>query len=535
MPRVLQDESEERGRASWAAKLNERLQSRGMSRQRLASAAGVSRAQLDKYADGAVTPPGKHLAKFAELLDYDFFEQLEELGWLAKDDVRVARGRRVVRRQLRIHDELQRLVRLDADVNDIGPAAQIAQPLLQDGWTIRHFRDWLGERRRISFADIIELSPPDRLLPILADTTTIEPTGPLPAVARDATLGLTRAEHRLREIAVETIGADRFHTHECYWSSRAPGRSAFRGRTPAETAGLVLTVPWFLRRRYPGEDAAALTPRGQEGRSSGISSLAMIGLPYSGGPDIAAIIADEILGWGYAGVAMLTRERWHASDSGALRDSREQETARQLARGDDPRVQNTVWFYNEPAALIGSVDEFATATRRPAVIHLRFTDAALDDFLTPEWGGVPGRERADLLGWRDACDAAQRLYTQRHPAEDWLTVDVDLNSDHVGVDGADRREDRYLVDLAEQVELWLATRFGARRPEVHPDEHRLLALLAAPGNAAYTDTDIAAALDITGPAAKLLLSNTMLRHGLTSREELYSFARWRTGVSTGHG
>jgi transcriptional regulator with XRE-family HTH domain len=524
VPKVLPDEREERGRASWAAQLNERLRVQGITRQRLAAEVGIGRAQLDKYADGTVTPPGKHLGRIATILDYDIFEQLERLGWLDQNDVRVARERRFARRRLRIHDELQRLVRLDSEINGVSPATHVLQPLMQDGWTVRHWRDWRGSRRRVSYLDIFELSPPSRLRPLLADTTVAAPDRPLPVVDRIATRDLTRAEQRLREIAVEAIGQDRFHAHECYWSERERHRVTYRDRSPAEIPGLVLAVPWLLRRRYPSDEAALLTHRGER-MGSGLSSLAIIGLPYSGGPDVAALVADEVLGWGYAGVAMLTRERWHAT-GGELGEQREQQTARLLARGDDPRMETTVWFYNHPAALIGSVDQLASSIRRSAVVHLRFSDAAIDEFLLPQWGGTPGRERQDLMAWREVCDAAQRSYTRSYP-EDWLTIDVELSRDHVGFDGEDAREDLYLADIAGQVEAWLSARFDVRRPDVLAEEQPLLALLAAPESGTYSEAEMARALGITRPAAKLMLANVMIRHGLTTREDLYSFARWR--------
>jgi transcriptional regulator with XRE-family HTH domain len=527
MPRTTPDEVEKNGREEWARRLCELLADQGRNRQWLAAEIGVSRAQLDKYADGRVTPPGKHLGAIADKLDFDVFEQLELLRWVSTHDARVARERRVEGRRQGIHQELQRLVRLDAELVGTRPAMSALDPLLRDGWVVRHWVDWRGRRRRISYFDILELTPPQRLRSLAADgdpggLPAHESRSQLPAVDQAAYSGLTRGERRLREIAETVIGTDVFHGQECYWSERQRHVGEYRGRPAAAHPGLVLVVPWFLRRRYPGDTALPLVPR-DDPKGTQFTSLAVLGLPYTGAPDVAGVLADEVLRWGCAGVAALTRERWHTYDRPG-RARLEQETARAMARGTDPRAEFAVWFYNEPEALVDTVGLLATADRPAAVLHLRFSDNALRRFLLPEWGGVPGREVEDLFAWRDACDAAERAYRDRWP-DDWKTVDVELTRALRGFDGEDARSDLYIVDLAAEAERWLGQRYEVRREPVLDEERSLLDVLARSTENELTDPSVAASLGITAAALKYRIENVMNRHGLGTREDLYSFAQ----------
>lgn len=524
MPQLLDDQRERAGRHAWADALEQaRLRHGHITKQELARRCGISRAQLDKYASGAVTPPGKHLSAFAEALGFEFWEQLALLGWLTEEDAAQARRLRVETARLEIYRDLQSLLQMDQEVHDVTPAARLASVLIEDGWTVRHQTAWRGDRVPVAFADAIELTPPAHLSRILTDSPGDQPVPPKesqPEVDRAAQQGLTRGEEQLRAVVVELLGADRWNQHEAYWSERprfAASRAAIQ--PPAPHPGLVVTVPRWLRRRYPGEQAATLRRVERES----LTSMAFLGLPYSGATDLAAEAAD-LLHWGFAGVAMLARRQSPVLPEQDPGHQLQATVARMLASGEDHRAQYCTWAYNEPAALSGSVHLLKDS--QTAVVHARLTDDSIDDFLAPFWGNEgagSNRTKDHILSWRNTCDQAAAEYRRAHGNADWLTIDVELRQEHKGDENESVRQDYYELHLYPEVQRWLKDTYGVTEA-LSKEDQKLLDILGKGEAPGCTDGELAFRLDISLAATKVRVQNLLARLGLTNRASLYTYA-----------
>lgn len=508
MPRVLPDEHEERGKRKWSALVRDGLARSGKTRQGVAEECRISRAQLDKYFNGEVTPPGKHLSAFAAALQVDVIDQLAALGWLNAEDATRHRRSRIQAQQLNVHRELQRLVDLDAEVNDVEPVTRLASPLVRQGWQVRQSLDVRGKEYPVQFAGILELAPPSAERALSSnDLVPVDLSSPL--VDRDALEGLTLGERAKRQEVEQILGSARLHGQDAYWHERSRHVHGYRGLEAAQYPGLVLAVPHHLRRRHPGDRSTFLASR-STGRS--IATLCFVGLPYCGAPDIAAFVSREILDWGYAGVGMLTREQWGVGPQEDHELQLEANMAERLARGDDLRIQKTAWHYNFPQTLPDSVGLLADEVSRAAVVHLRFTDESIDSFLAPYWGDNRERSRSRMLQWRDACDTAEGQYRRQFGADEWLTLDVNLTEAFIGIDpeSEDRRMDYYLGDLGGQVEEWLSDIFDRRRPERDVNTEIVLEVAAGQIDIDGVVQSVSRRLAVTDRHASLLVENAML-------------------------
>ncbi|MFB9744851.1 hypothetical protein ACFFOU_27375 [Pseudonocardia sulfidoxydans] len=191
-----------------------------------------------------------------------------------------------------------------------------------------------------------------------------------------------------------------------------------------------------------------------------------------------------------------------------------------------------MWFLNEPEALDDSLTGLLDGRSRTAVVELRLTKNAIEDFLLKTRGAADHGWTSEAANrWRDRCIDMEAAYNNAGHGDDWLTINVDLGAEHV--DGPDRedaddaRSDVYLAQLAPVAQRWVADRYQVHTPELAPEETALLdILLEGTDGAEPTISEIATRLSITLPAAHIALSNLDQRLRTTSREDLLPAVLW---------
>jgi transcriptional regulator with XRE-family HTH domain len=410
-------------RRRWATEVSQALNENRLSINAAAKEMGISPGRLQAWLNQDVEPSPRVMKDLARVIRRSHSHLLQLLDWLPPE---------MSDAPLRL-EATEKLNEAVADarrwLQGATQAAGLHGGSLLAGALLEASHDWLatvrnsirGQRYPVRYAIRVGFSRVDE-----------EPTPP-----DDARSAADRS--RIEELISDTLVRS-----SASWLS--PERLA--GQTWARRPDLVLTVPALCASRPRGLRPNLLVP----------PSIVVVGIPYAGSQEVAALLAD-LLDWAYLDIQALTAEQFGlASDAPLEVVHRAQiSTARRLL--DDPGgvARQAVWSYRDPDPVlqtfpgIGPELPLVILLRPPPslVAHVTAHDTELDSRHTHLVDAVQHVVRGTLE-------------TRRQPRT-YLILDVpELPLGTQNPDEVDIVFDSY-VELAFQAATWLYETHGAPR------------------------------------------------------------------------
>jgi len=408
-------------RRRWADEVRQAIVEGGLSINAVAKDVGISPGRLQAWLSQDVEPSPRAMKDLARVIGRQHTRLLQLLDWLPAELSAVPMRLEATEKLQEAMAEARRWVEGSTSEAGLGAGSQVAGALLEasDGWEVVLRQAIRGAEHPVRHATLVAFSrvgAPDGAAAPDAATT-----------ARD------RAE-------IMSLIQDTVQRTSAHWL--APDHP--EGRGWPKRPDLVLFVP-VLR---------ATRPRGLLPNLAVPQSIVVVGGPFTGSQDVAALLAGT-LDWAYFELAAAARERFGlAFDAPAeLADSAQAEVARRLLEGPESLGRLTVWSYSALWPIRQTFRQISDEL--PLVVLLRAPDGLLEQasrHLQSQEGVDP--DEAEI-----AQNVARRRLARRD-AGTYLILDVPEPSvDPSDPASADRLFDTS-VELAFRAAQWLHERHG---------------------------------------------------------------------------
>jgi transcriptional regulator with XRE-family HTH domain len=410
-------------RRRWADEVRQALEERRLSINAAAKEIGISPGRLQAWLSQDVEPSPRAMEDLARVIGRQHIRLLQLLDWLPTELGDVPLRLEATEKLQEAMAEAQRWIQGSSGTVGLRGGSLVESALLEasDDWEVllRHsIRGIQYPVRHSTFVSFSRVGFPDR---------HAAPTAPEDTDGDRAELASLIQDTMLRTSA--------------HWL--APER--LKDREWPKRRDLVLSVPVL----------GASRPRGLLPNLVVPPSLVVVGGPFTGSQDVAALLAGT-LDWAYFELAAAARERFGlGADSPAeMTDRAQTEVARRLLERPEGVGRQTVWAYSALKPILQTFRELGE--QLPLVIVLWAPDSLLG--LATKRLGLDGSPDRDLV--ETAQNVARRELLENREPDSYLILEVPEPSVDPGhPEEADRFFDSY-VELAFTAARWLHDRHG---------------------------------------------------------------------------
>jgi transcriptional regulator with XRE-family HTH domain len=401
-------------RQRWADEVRQALAEQRLTVHAAARLAGISPGALQAWLYQDVEPSPRSMAALASVLGRRHLYLLELLGWLPVELSELPLRLEASTRLQESLAEAQRWVQASTSAVAFS-GGLIASTLLERGgeWEVVLRQSYQGRQyRQYPYATYVAFVHLDKLDPNQPSTQVPDTIGDRREI--ESLIGYELQRANATWLATERTSA-------WPWVKRPD---------------LVLQVPLLRAGRPRGLQPNLVVP----------PSVCVAGVPFAGGPEVAALLATT-LDWAFSSLDGIARERFGAPPSSPEATQAQSEIARRLLAEPNRAGRLLVWSYDSAEAI---VDTFREARPDlPLVIFLKASDALLEyagDRLGDDWVAVQ---------LETAQNTIKRVLGRREDPKTWLALDVpELALDSDGLHDFDTFFDIY-VELAFQAADWL--------------------------------------------------------------------------------
>ena len=306
-------------RKRWADEVTQAIAEQRLTIHAAARLAGISPGALQAWLGQDVEPAPRAMAALASVINRHHLHLLELLGWLPEELSDLPLRLEATARLQESLAEAQRWFEAATNVIGFSGASLISNRLLERGgkWEVTLRQSYRGHRFRahpyathLAFA---RLGDPDPHAPSTEPADT----------ERD------RAE--IRRLVGDELRRTNASWQPPEWTSNWPW---------VRRPDLVLSVPLLT----------AGKPRGLRQNLVVPPSICVVGLPYAGGPDVAALLATA-LDWAFTDLEAVVREQFDALPDSPRGVEAQSEIARRLLKDPARAGRRLVWSYNAAGAI----------------------------------------------------------------------------------------------------------------------------------------------------------------------------------------
>lgn len=402
-------------RARWAKEVNQALAERGLSVHAAARQAGISPGALQAWLHQDVEPSPRAMEALARVIGRGHLHLVSLLGWLPRNlgDIPIQTEAAFKLREALA--EAGRWVEAASAGLSFGGGSLIANAMLDasSDWEVLLRHSIRGTRFPVRYITDVAFSRVGHPNP--HDLSTREPD-----------LEGDRAEiEELIQQALRQTGA--------YW--RLPQRA--KDWPWVKRPDLVLSAPVLLGSK----------PRGLRPDLGVPPSIAVVGVPFSGAPEVGALLAS-LLDWAYMDLLNDARHRFGTAAGSRDELAAQAEIARQLLGDPAGAGRRLVWSYDDLEPLIETFQPTLVGSELPLVVFVRIPEGLIE-------------YAAEKLP--RSCDGATiettqvriRRLLEKRPADQSVVVDLpDLPIGPGRLHDVDQFFDAY-VDLAFEAAQWL--------------------------------------------------------------------------------
>jgi hypothetical protein len=408
-------------RKRWANEVTQAIDEQRLTIHAAARLAGISPGALQAWLGQDVEPAPRAMAALASVINRHHLRLLELLGWLPEElgDLPLR-----LEATARLQDSLEEAKRwVEAATNVIGfsGATLIASRLLERGgkWEVTLRQSYRGHHYRAhpyaTHLAFCRLGHPDPHEPSTAPADTEQ----------------DRAE--IRRLVADELRRTNASWQPVEWTSNWPW---------VRRPDLVLSVPLLT----------APKPRGLRQNLVVPPSICVVGLPYAGGPDVAALLATA-LDWAFTDLEAAVRERFDALPDSRRGVEAQSEIARRLLEDPTRAGRRLVWSYNAAAAITNTFLEIRPDL--PLVVFLKASNRLVD------YAARRQSDRVTAVELLTAQSTVEHALDRREDVSTYLTLEVpDLPLDSTRQHDVHVCFDAY-VELAFAAAEWLMKEHGS--------------------------------------------------------------------------
>jgi hypothetical protein len=406
-------------RKRWAEEVTHAIEEQRLTIHAAARLAGISPGALQAWLAQDVEPAPRAMAALASVINRHHLRLLELLGWLPEELGDLPMRLEATARLQDSLEEAKRWVEAATNVIGFSGAALISSRLLERGgkWEVTLRQSYRGHQYRAHpYATHLAFSR-------LGDPDPHEPPTAPADTERD------RAE--IRRLVGDELRRTNASWQPVEWTSNWPW---------VRRPDLVLSVPLLT----------AGKPRGLRQNLVVPPSVCVVGLPYAGGPDVAALLATA-LDWAFTDLEAVVRERFDALPDSPRGVEAQSEIARRLLEDPTRASRRLIWSYNSAGAITNTFLEIRPDL--PLVVFLKSSNRLMD------YAAQRQRENLSALDLVTAQSTVEHALSRR-PASTYLTLEVpDLPLDSTRQHDVHVCFDAY-VELAFAAAEWLMKEHG---------------------------------------------------------------------------
>jgi hypothetical protein len=407
-------------RKQWADEVTQAIAEQRLTIHAAARLAGISPGALQAWLSQDVEPAPRAMAALASVIGRRHLHLLELLGWLPEELSDLPLRLEATARLQESLAEAQRWVEAATNVIGFSGAALIASALLErDGkWEVTLRQSYRGHRYRAHpYATHLAFTR-------LGDPDPHEPSTVPADTDRD------RAE--IRRLVGDELRRTNATWQPTEWTSNWPW---------VRRADLVLSVPLLT----------AGKPRGLRQNLVVPPSICVVGLPYAGGPDVAALLASA-LDWAFTDLDAVVRERFDAVPPSPRSVEAQAEIARRLLEDPARTGRRLAWSYNAVGAITNTFLELRPDL--PLVVFLKSSNRLL------HYAAERHRDSLSAVDLLTGQSTVEHALGQREDSKTYLTLEVpDLPLDTSRQHDVHVSFDVY-VELAFAAAEWLRKEHG---------------------------------------------------------------------------
>ncbi|MBO0869784.1 MAG: helix-turn-helix transcriptional regulator [Micromonosporaceae bacterium] len=413
-------------RRRWAAEVTQALTEQRLSINSAAKAIGISPGRLQAWLSQDVEPSPRVMADLARVIGRGHLHLLQLLDWLPADLADIPLRLEATARLNDAMADARRWLQAATQAAGLRGGSLIAGALLaaSDQWQATIRNTVRGDRYPARYETLVSLSP-------------VAPAGGSADTAGDR----ARVEELIATVLNQT-------------SARWLPHNQLTGQRWAVRRDLVLSVPSLCASRPAGLRPNLLVP----------PSVAVIGVPRTGAPEVAALVAD-LLDWAYLDAGRLAEEQF-GLPRGAASELAQETIAGRLLTDPAGAFRQTVWSFTEPGPILHTIREIGGEL--PLVILLRAPDSLLTALSEEHQGAVAHRDAAET-----AQNVVRRTLQAMRTERTYRILDVPDTVAGSGAEQLDAVFDAY-VELAFDAANWLHEHHAA--PSLH-EAHGLLGTL----------------------------------------------------------
>jgi transcriptional regulator with XRE-family HTH domain len=361
-------------RDRWASEVRHALAERGMSVHAAARQAGISPGALQAWLQQDVEPSPRAMEALARVVGRRHLHLISLLGWLPKELEEIPIQLEATYKLREALAEAQRWVEAASTSVTFGGGALIANAMLEASgdWEVILRHGTRGRRHRVRISTDVAFSRAGQPGPNEPPSSAADTEG-------------DRAEiERLIAPALRQTGA----------SWRRPERTATW--TWPKRTDLVCSTPVLL----------ASKPRGLRPKLSSPPSIVVAGVPYSGAPEVGALIASS-LDWAFVDLPNGAQQRFGVAAGSGDELAAQAEIARGLLEDPTGAGRCLVWSYNDLEPLVESLREPLLGPELPLVAFVRIPESLI------EYAGRRLSRGVDAAAIETAQNRIGRLLDQR--------------------------------------------------------------------------------------------------------------------------
>jgi transcriptional regulator with XRE-family HTH domain len=421
-------------RRRWAAEVTQALTEQRLSINSAAKAIGISPGRLQAWLSQDVEPSPRVMADLARVIGRGHLHLLQLLEWLPADLADIPLRLEATARLNDAMADARRWLQAATQAAGLRGGSLVAGALLaaSDEWQVTIRNTVRGHRYPARYETWVAVSP------VTPSTGGSAETAAGPAAASAG--GSTSADRAL----VEKLIGNVLHQTSAHWLPP----NQVTGQRWTTRRDLVLSVPSLCASRPAGLRPNMAVP----------PSVAVIGVPRTGAPEVAALLAD-VLDWAYLDAGRLAEEQF-GLPPGAASELAQETIAGRLLTDPAGAFRQTVWSFTEPGPILRTIREIDDDL--PLVILLRAPERLL---------AALSEEQRDGAGDRDAAETAQnvvRRTLQSSRAEgSYRILDVPDAAADSSADQVDTVFDGY-VGLAFEAASWLHKHHDGPAPHAAP-------------------------------------------------------------------
>jgi transposase-like protein len=409
-------------RRRWADEVKQALAERGVSLNAAAKEIGISPGRLQAWLSQDVEPAPRAMKDLARVIGRQHTYLMQLLDWLPAELGAVPLRLEAAEKLQEAMAESRRWVERATGEVGLRGGSLVAGALLEasDGWEVQlhhAIRGFKHSVRHSTFLAFARVGSPDRY----AAATIPEDTD------RDRAEIMGLIQDTIVHTSSQWVPTDHLDGHE--WPKRRD---------------LVLSVPVL----------GASRPRGLLPNLTVPQSIVVVGGPFTGSQDVAALLAGT-LDWAYFELAAAAREQFGLGDAPAqLADRAQAEVARRLLEQPESTGRLTVWSYSSLGPVLRTFREIGD--KLPLVVLLMAPDSLLEQASRRlQLEGSPDPDQGET-----AQNVARRTLQARRDPAAYLILEVPAPSVDPGDPAAADLLFDTSVELAFAAAAWLHERHG---------------------------------------------------------------------------